>query len=67
MDLLKAAIKQLEENGELPAEYNPHKLSGNYLGFMEAHIRPDWLIIWIAIHKDNEIWLTRTGTHSDLF
>ena len=67
MDLLKNAIKALEKTGNLPAENKPHKLTGEYNGYWEAHLKPDWLIIW-KIYPDNaEIWLTRTGTHSDLF
>jgi len=67
MILLKTAIKKLEETGELPKDYNSHKLSGDYSGFWEAHIKSDWLIIWSVLLIENEIWLTRTGTHSDLF
>ena len=65
--LLKIAIEKLEESGELTNENKPHKLSGNYNGYWEAHLKPDWLIIWKTFIDDNEIWLTRTGTHSDLF
>ena len=67
MDLLKNSIKKLEESGELPGENKPHKLAGEYSGYWEAHLKPDWLIIWKVFFDDNEIWLTRTGTHSDLF
>ena len=67
MDLLKKAIRKLEESGELAAENKSHKLSGNYTGYWEAHLKSDWLIIWKIFPSDNEIWLTRTGTHSDLF
>lgn len=65
IELIKRAIIALEKNGELTILYKPHKLSGNYVGYWEGHIRPDWLLIWKKIGK--EIWLTRTGTHSDLF
>ncbi len=67
IDLLKNAIRILEEIGSLPSEYNTHKLVGNYIGYYEAHLKPDWLIIWKLITKENQIWLTRTGSHSDLF
>ena len=36
----------LENEGKLPANYLPHKLSGNYANCWECHIRPDWLLIW---------------------
>ena len=51
----------------LPAKYRDHALSGNYAGFRECHILPDWLLIYK--YKDNELILslTATGSHSDLF
>jgi len=67
MDLLKNAIVYLEGTGTLPLKNKPHKLSGYYTGFWEAHIDPDWLIVWKVFPDDNEVWLTRTGTHADLF
>jgi len=67
IDYLKIAINLLENTEILPAEYRPHKLSGSYSGYWAAHIRPDWLLIWFENPDDGEIWLTRTGTHSDLF
>lgn len=65
MENIKQAITTLEKDGELSNLYKPHKLSGNYVGYWEGHLKPDWLLIWKKIEK--EIWLTRTGTHSDLF
>jgi len=67
MDLLKNVIKRLEEMGLPRDEHKPHKLSGKYSGFWEAHLKPDWIIIWKIFSDENEIWLTRTGTHADLF
>ena len=32
MELLKTAIRLLEADGQLPASYHPHKLSGQYGG-----------------------------------
>jgi len=60
-------ISVLESFGELPVEHKSHKLAGDYSGYWEAHIKSDWLLIWKVFPKENEIWLTRTGTHSDLF
>ena len=67
MELFKNATLLLEATGNLPSAYNPHKLAGNYADYWEAHLKPDWLIIWKLVIKENAIWLTRTGTHSDLF
>jgi mRNA interferase YafQ len=41
MDLLKSAIVNLELSGTLPVKNMPHKLSGNYSSFWEAHLSPD--------------------------
>lgn len=46
MELLKTAIRLLEVSGSLPQEYRPHKLSGNYAGTWECHLKGDWLMHW---------------------
>jgi mRNA interferase YafQ len=52
LDLLKQAIRTLESEGQLPSNYKPHKLLGNYSGYWEAHLKSDWLIIWkIKVNK----------------
>ncbi|MCC8112957.1 MAG: type II toxin-antitoxin system YafQ family toxin [Bacteroidales bacterium] len=71
LDLLFDAIDLLRENGCLPSEYKPHKLSGkNCNNVWECHIggrNSDWLLLWTQNNK--ELWMifTETGTHSDLF
>lgn len=67
MELLEHVIETLRESGRLPQKYKPHKLKGNYMLHWEAHIKPDWLIIWIINEKEKNITLVRTGTHSELF
>ena len=67
MELLKGAIIELEKTGTLPIKNQPHKLSGNYNDIWEAHLKPDWLILWKVNPGSNEVWLIRSGTHSDLF
>jgi mRNA interferase YafQ len=65
--LLQTVFDKLKENGELPAIYRPHILSGNYSGYWECHIKPDWIMLWLQNNDKKEIYLERTGTHSDLF
>jgi len=65
MDILKSALIELENTGTLQPVYKPHRLSGNYNGCWDGHLKPDWIIIWKVV--DNEIQLARTGTHSDVF
>ncbi len=67
MNSLKEFIEELERTGMPPNINKAHKLSGNYSDYWEAHLKSDWLIIWKVFLNENEIWLTRTGTHSDLF
>lgn len=67
LSLLKQIIDQLIEIGITQDIYFPHKLNGKYRGNWECHIQPDWLLIWMIDRRNNEIWLIRTGTHSDLF
>lgn len=63
---LKEVLQLLEEEGMLPEKYKPHKLVGDYAGFMECHIENDLLLIWLDPEKDI-IKLVRLGTHSELF
>lgn len=44
-----------------------HALSGNYAGFRECHVQPDWLLVY-AVDGDRLILTaSRTGSHADLF
>lgn len=36
-------------------------------GFRECHVEPDWLLIYRIDGDALELFLFRTGTHSDLF
>lgn len=67
IDLLDTAIEILADTGTLPDEYLDHPLSGNYKGFRECHIQPDWLLIYKIVDDKLALALTRTGKHSDLF
>ena len=67
MDELREAMKLLERDGSLPAEYRPHKLHGDRKGQWECHIQPDWLLIWEQHDTELILIMLNTGTHSDLF
>ena len=67
MQLLREAIHLLETNGCLPASYRPPKLSGNYEGTWEAHLKGDWLLLWKQNDEELVLLFTGTGTHSDIF
>ena len=67
MRLIKEAMVLLAETGTLPATYHPHKLSGDYVGCWECHIKPDWLLVWEQNDTELVLLMTNTGTHSDIF
>jgi mRNA interferase YafQ len=67
ISLFEKAYDLLEQNGELPQRFKPHPLSGNWVGFMDAHIQPDWVLIYKVDRKNHSIDFVRMGTHSDLF
>lgn len=65
--LMEEVIDLLIRKEPLPKKYKDHDLIGDYIGFRECHITPDWLLVY-RIDRDQLILvLTRTGTHSDLF
>lgn len=67
ISLLTEVLKILASGESLPPKNKDHNLSGNYKGCRECHITPDWLLIYEISNGDLFLYLTRTGTHSDLF
>lgn len=65
MALLQQVIDTLKAPDTLPPKNADHNLSGNYTGYRECHVSPDWLLIYRQ--AGNELLLYRTGTHADLF
>ncbi len=65
MDKLKAVLSLLIEEKPLPSSYRDHPLRGDWRGFRDLHIEPDWLLLYRV--EGNELQLARTGAHSDLF
>lgn len=65
MAKLKALLNLLANQTPLPSTYLDHPLKSNWKGFRDAHIEPDWLLIYRV--EGDELQLARTGTHSDIF
>ncbi len=65
--LLEDIIQKLANGEQLPEKNRDHNLSGDYEGCRECHITPDWLLIYENDHGELILYLTRTGSHSDLF
>lgn len=67
LSLLKRVVDTLAAGEELPKQNQDHPLRGNYVNCRECHITPDWLLVYEIVEDELFLYLTRTGTHSDLF
>jgi len=65
MAKLREVILLLIEGKPLPARYKDHPLGGEWNHHRDCHIEPDWLLIYKL--DGNDLYLVRSGTHSDLF
>lgn len=65
--LIEDIIQKLAKGEQLPERNKDHSLDGDYAGCRECHITPDWLLIYEIDSGELILYLTRTGTHSDLF
>jgi len=62
---LSDLIDFLKGHGDAPEYCRPHNLSGDWDGYRECHIEPDWLAVYTV--EQETVTFHRTGTHSDLF
>jgi mRNA interferase YafQ len=62
---LKKLIELLLAGQALPAQYKDHLLKLNWAGYRDAHVEPDWVLIYSATAE--KVHLERTGTHEELF
>lgn len=65
MTKLRELILLLIEGEPLPPRYKDHSLGGDWKHHRDCHIEPDWLLLYKIDGAD--LYLVRTGTHSDLF
>ena len=66
-DNLFEVIEQLAQGKTLDEKHHNHFLIGNYKGWQECHIEPDWLLVYEIIDDMLILLLYRVGTHSELF
>lgn len=64
---LTTVIKKLANGETLEPKYRDHQLTGNFGVCRECHIQPDWLLLYEIENEQLMLYLSRTGTHSDLF
>ena len=67
MERLDVVLETLVEEKPLTPDHKDHALFGNYTGFRECHIQPDWLLIYKIDRGSLILTAARTGSHSDLF
>ena len=65
LNKLKAIVNLLAAGETLPDRCVDHALSGNWSGWRDCHIEPDWILIYKT--APDILMLGRTGSHSDLF
>lgn len=64
LEKLYYIVGYLERCEDIPKEFKPHVLTGDYAGLMECHVENDFLLIWV---DDEVVKLVRLGSHSELF
>ncbi len=67
ISLLEDVVNKLMTDKPLEEKYHNHQLVGNFKDVWECHIQPDWLLVYRVDGEELLLFLSRTGTHSDLF
>lgn len=67
ISLLDEVIDKLRQGIPLEPKYKDHLLKGEFSGFHECHIKPDWLLIYLVEDDILTLTLVNTGSHTDLF
>ena len=67
ISLLDDVVDLLRQGRQLDEKYRDHGLSGNFAGFRECHIKPDWLLVYLIEDDVLTLTLVDTGSHSDIF
>ena len=66
LSLLEEVIDTLRQGKALEERFRDHELKGNFKGFRECHIQPDWRLIYLIENDILTLTLVDTGSHSDL-
>ncbi len=67
IEVLDSVIRTLAAEKELDKKFLDHALGGNWKGYRECHLSPDWLLIYKIEKKALVLVLARSGSHSDVF
>ncbi len=66
---LDYVIEELAMPNILSEKYQDHPLRGEFKGYRDCHIEPDWILIYGYETMENgeqQLLLVRTGSHSDI-
>lgn len=66
ISLLEEVVDKLQNDIKLEEKYHDHDLKGNFKGFRECHIQPDWLLMYLKEEEVLTLTLVDTGSHVDL-
>ena len=61
-----AVLELLATDAALPDRLRDHSLAGKWKGHRDCHIKPDLVLIY-SKPNDDELILTRLGSHSEVF
>ena len=67
ISLLDEVVDLLRQGKQLDEKYCDHALTGDFIGFRECHVKPDWLLVYLIENDILTLTLVDTGTHSDIF
>ena len=67
MSAMDKVIYLLQTCEPLPPKYQDHALIGEWKGYRECHLSPDWLLIYLIENNVLVLTLTRTGSHAEIF
>lgn len=66
LEKLELVVRLLAGDIALPPRNRDHALTGNWRGYRECHVGPDWLLVYSKDEGNLELVLVRTGSHSKL-
>ncbi len=67
LSILDDIVDKIRQGIPLEAKHRDHALSGNFEGFRECHVKPDWLLVYLIENDILTLTLVDTGSHADIF
>ncbi len=64
--VLPIVLRDLANDVQLDAKYRDHKLTGDWEGSRECHIKPDLLLVYEK-PDDKTLRLARLGSHAEIY